>query len=263
MKQIICFVFALSCAYFLTAQTELVNQNRPLPNLGKTFSIVAHIVRDTSKNLAVDSTAVRNEIANMNKYFAPIGAKFEVCKINVIPNYALFELIDDKEYEEMLNMYHVDNRINMFFVNSYGGGELFGFAEPKGIENLENEGIVVLKPHATAAKMAHLMGHYFGLVHTFETAGELVKRTNCATTGDKICDTPADPFQLGDDPDLLLDAPTNPCRFIDKSRDANSEYYTPDVGNIMSMYYGCYCSFSQEQLKLMAETYLNAPKKMW
>jgi hypothetical protein len=223
---------------------------------------VAHIVKDSLGNLAVDSNDVKSLIADVNKFFAPIGASFEVCFVNVIPNYAFFELRDGQEYKEMLNMYHVDNRINMFFVKT-SFGELFGYADPKGIENVEDGGIVVLKSQMIDARVAHLMGHYFGLVHTFETKGELVKRTNCTTTGDNICDTPADPYDLANVLEDYLDIPNNPCLFIDKSRDANSEYYTPDVGNIMSMYYPCYCSFSYEQLKLMAETYLNAPQKMW
>ncbi len=46
------------------------------------------------------------------------------------------------------------------------------------------------------ATIAHEMGHYFGLLHTHETANgtELVNGTNCGTAGDLLCDTPADGF---------------------------------------------------------------------
>ncbi|MBL0071623.1 MAG: hypothetical protein IPP34_07360 [Bacteroidetes bacterium] len=35
------------------------------------------------------------------------------------------------------------------------------------------------------------MGHFFGLYHTFETqfGSELANGSNCATTGDLVCDT--------------------------------------------------------------------------
>jgi hypothetical protein len=262
MKGIFCFVLALSFANFLSAQTELVNQNRPLPNLGKKFNVVAHIVQDSSKNPVLDSNAVKNTVRKLSAYFAPIGVSFEVCKINLIPNYTFYDLKGPNDYQEMLNQYHLENRINLFFVNRYNGGELFGFADSLGIADMKDKGIVINKAAASEKQMAHLMGHYFGLMHTFETPGELVKRTNCTTAGDRICDTPADPYELGDLLSDYLDS-EYPCRFISKKRDAKGEYYTPDVGNFMSMYFPCYCSFSREQLDLMAKNYLQSSPKMW
>ncbi len=262
MKRLFCFVAALSFAYFLSAQTQLVNQNRPLPNLGKKFTVVAHLVQDSLGKTAIDSLKAKAVVKGLSAFFAPIGVSFEVCKINLIPNYSFYTLKGQNDYKEMLNQHHEKNRINMFFVDVYSGGELFGAADSLGIADLESKGIVVNKAFATEKNVAHLMGHYFGLVHTFEKAGELVKRTNCATAGDRICDTPADPYKLGNLITDYLDLKI-PCRFADKSRDSKGEYYTPDLGNFMSMYYPCYCSFSQEQLQLMADNYLKSSPKMW
>lgn len=262
MKKVICFIFALSCSFLTIAQTDLVHKNRPLPQVNKRFTIVAHIILDSLKNPVADSTLIKNEIAAMNSFFTPIGVSFEVCKVNLIPNYAFVELKDNEEYKEMLNMHHVDNRINMFFVNQYNSSEYYGAADSLGIQDVEYGGIVVNLNGIKNTFMAHLMGHYFGLTHTYISGGELVKGSNCTTAGDKICDTPADPFKEGDDFKSYLD-PIKPCLFVDKSKDAQNEYYTPDVGNIMSAYRTCFCSFSYEQLKLMANNYLNAPRKMW
>ncbi len=49
------------------------------------------------------------------------------------------------------------------------------------------DGIVVT---AFGALMAHEMGHYLGLYHTFE--GLNCANNNCATEGDRVCDTPPD-----------------------------------------------------------------------
>lgn len=262
MKKVICFIFALSCTFLTIAQTDLVHKNKPLPQVNKSLTIVAHIILDSLKSPVADSNTIKQEIANMNKYFAPIGLSFQICKVNLIANYAFEDLKDSEELEEMLNMHHVDNRINMFFVNQYSGGEFYGAADSLGILDVEYGGIVVNKQAIKATFMAHLMGHYFGLTHTYTQGGELVKGSNCATAGDKICDTPADPFKEGDNYKDYLD-PLKSCLFVDKSKDAQNEYYTPDLGNIMSAYRDCFCSFSYEQLKLMANNYNNAPRKMW
>lgn len=262
MRVVFYIFFAFCTFYNAAAQTSLVNTNRPLPNLGKTFSIVAHIVSDTNGIRAIDTNRLKKELALMNGYFSPIGVKFEVCKVNYIPNYTFFALKDKKEYGELINQYRVDKRINMYFLESYPDGELFGDAKFKGIAKPDSANVLVLYNHATAAKMAHLMGHFFGLVHTFDMKGEFVDGSNCKTAGDKICDTPADPFEEGSNP--LDDLSTvDFCRFTGKTKDFKGQYYVPDVGNIMSMYFPCYCSFSQEQLRLMAENYINSTDKLW
>ncbi|MCI0586924.1 MAG: choice-of-anchor C family protein [Planctomycetes bacterium] len=53
--------------------------------------------------------------------------------------------------------------------------------------------------------LAHELGHYFGLYHTNETTLGVEQQgscqalaPNCASAGDLVCDTPADPFPSGD-----------------------------------------------------------------
>lgn len=260
-------MLALSCAFFLSAQTQLVTKNRSLPAVNKTFYVIAHIVKDSLGKFP-DTNEVKTKIRGVSPYFAPIGINFDVCRVNIIPNYALNDLKDAKEYREMLNTYHVDNRINMFFVNSYDQfGEGFGFAESKGVQNVEDGGILfpnsfsplLLQPNPSLC-MAHTIGHYFGLAHTFDGGNEVVNRTNCNTEGDKLCDTQADPYIIGTPFTNYID---DKCSFTDKSKDSEGQYYIPDVGNIMSYYSPCFCSFTSDQLQLMAESYLNALKKMW
>lgn len=260
MKRLFCFITLLTSCYFLNAQTDLVVQNRSLPKVGKTFSVVVHIVADSTKRLSVHPDTIKKQVSKMNAFFTPISVGFEVCKVDTIFNYKFYDLKDTMEYQEMLNQHRVNNRINMFVLNSYNDGELFGFAAQSGITQLTDGAIVLHRTFANAGVMAHLMGHYFGLDHTFETKGELVDGSNCATTGDKLCDTPADPYEKGDN---VLDYINAKCEFINTSKDAKNQYYVPDVGNIMSYYYPCFCSFSQAQLRKMATTYLSSSPKMW
>jgi hypothetical protein len=61
-----------------------------------------------------------------------------------------------------------------------------------------------------------------------ETTGgsELASEKNCASSGDYICDTYADPnlfYQVADS-----------CRYIGTMRDESGKYFVPSVANIMS-----------------------------
>jgi hypothetical protein len=89
--------------------------------------------------------------------------------------------------------------------------------------------------------LTHELGHYFNLLHTFQsstdanqTNREYVTRdamqgANCATKGDLLCDTPADPY--GRDSLSLLG-----CSYTGTARDPQGQLYTPSLANIMSYY---------------------------
>ncbi|MVM29816.1 hypothetical protein GO755_07220 [Spirosoma sp. HMF4905] len=102
----------------------------------------------------------------------------------------------------------------------------------------------------------HELGHSFNLYHTFgnnngtEFTDELVTRgagANCSTAGDLICDTPADPYTLNDNPSILI----NGCIVYNQDRpyrDANGDPYSPSVTNIMSYYFSnCGTDFTPGQ----------------
>jgi ELWxxDGT repeat protein len=79
--------------------------------------------------------------------------------------------------------------------------------------------------------LSHELGHVVGLPHTHGytnsgTTNELVDGSNCATHGDRFCDTPADPNLLG-----KVNAA---CRYTGTARDANAMLYQPNTRNIMS-----------------------------
>lgn len=80
--------------------------------------------------------------------------------------------------------------------------------------------------------MAHELGHFFGLIHTFGGSNwgaittELVNGSNCLTAGDLICDTPADPY-----PNTLV---TTACQYAGTAVDTNGDAYLPDFQNLMS-----------------------------
>ncbi|MFI5153589.1 MAG: gliding motility-associated C-terminal domain-containing protein, partial [Chitinophagales bacterium] len=96
--------------------------------------------------------------------------------------------------------------------------------------------------------LAHEMGHYLGLYHTFE--GLNCANTNCSVDGDKVCDTPPD-ASIGNS--LSCTQPQNSC-----SSDTLSGF-TVDMPDMISnfMDYGndaCHNAFTEGQAARMRST---------
>lgn len=256
MKHVI--ILLLLCAFpgLASAQTQ-----ERLPCIDKKFSIVVHIVMDNSPAAGIAEAKIQENVDSLNKNFAPICVSFEICEFRYISN-SYYNTIKNENWKEMQILYNVKKRINIYYVDAINlpSAGPCGFAELGGITDLDKEGIAIKKTAnctgSISKTLSHEMGHYFGLSHTFETGGgaELANGTNCATAGDHICDTPADPFVPGDDPNSYVDGS---CKFISMKKDGNNQYYDPIVGNIMSYYPDrCACGFTHDQLMLMAKTYL-------
>ncbi|MCU0348045.1 MAG: M43 family zinc metalloprotease [Saprospiraceae bacterium] len=258
---------SLASLFFLTSlavfgQTELITYQQPLPCLNQKFTIVANVVEDINGAWNVTEQDIQANVAAMNAFFEPICVSFEVCEFRAVPNYQL-DTLDGDDYIQLDIEQQQAFRINMFFVNEIAGLDqaACGFAELGGIGNYTSGGIVIKKGGCnTPGTFTHEMGHYFGLLHTFEGNGiELANGDNCDTAGDLICDTPADNYN----PDQPTAAyVNNECRYINTATDANGEYYRPDVGNIMS-YYPCSCGFTNGQYLKMAEVIRATNGRMW
>jgi hypothetical protein len=226
-----------------------------LPCIDKKFSIVAHIVKDSLGKTGYTKVQIQKDVDALNKNFAPICVSFEICEYRYIDNFLYLEVDVNNQWKEMQVLYNLKNRINIYYVQKILAPVGVGFAGLGEIVNINKSGIVISIPGEST--LSHEMGHYFGLEHTFETkhGAELVNGSNCATTGDLICDTPADPNGI-----ISLS-----CQFISMNKDANGQYYTPLVNNIMSYYLpACLCKpgFTHQQYKKMAKTYLSKPG-MW
>lgn len=254
------------CFFIFTASVTMAQDREKLPCVDKEFSIVAHIFRDTLGQLNITEAQIIDRIAEANVHFAPICISFKVCEFRYHDNFQYDNNVRGEEWEEMQTLYHVRNRINIYYVADIEVPQFAcGYAGLGDIATLDKSGIVIQKLvgccDAGSKTHPHELGHYFGLEHTFETNNgqELVDGSNCTTAGDGICDTPADPYIIGSSMSIWLDN----CRFIYEGQDANGEYYDPNVGNIMSYYPNdCGCSFTHEQLHYMANYYLQN-QGMW
>jgi Pregnancy-associated plasma protein-A len=245
---------------------QLDYKYEPLPCLNKTVSVLVHIVDGSDGDSIITEEDILVEIDSLNKYFEPICLSFEVCAFKTITNWQFNELEDAEEWEDMQVKYHKARRLNMFFVKKTHLPNACGFAGLSGVQNLESGGIVIKKDciGGDSKTIPHEVGHFFGLLHTFEGNGvELVNGSNCQIAGDNICDTPADPFVNGDPVENYVNVGLG-CRFISPKVDANGEFYTPDVGNIMSYYPDeCGCGFTHQQYLKMAKTYQESLSNIW
>lgn len=258
------FIFSLLISCFSFSAFAQVQER--LPCIDKKFSIIVHIVVDNTPDPGITQAQILENVDSLNKRFAPICVSFEVCEFRYINN-SYYNIMKNDNWNEMQVLYNEKNRINIYYVNDIQvpGGGVCGFAGLGCITNVNSDGIVIKKlatcVSSNSKTLAHEMGHYFGLAHTFEGSGtELVNGSNCTTAGDLICDTPSDPFVFGDDPANYVDGS---CRFISMLTDANGQFYDPIVGNIMSYYPAtCACGFTHDQLMKMARVYL-AQIGMW
>ena len=233
----------------------------PLPCLNRNFSVVVHIARDSFWAPNITEADITAKVEALEPYFEDICVTFEICEFRYIDNFQYDNIGNTPWFSwgQLLIDHHVNAHINMFFVESASNaGNLTTIG---GIAQVQTGGMLVLKSEGVD-DIVHKMGHYFGLYDTNEGAlsanPELVDGSNCATSGDLICDTPADPYY----PDPFISWVDINNEFIYMGQDANGEYYIPHVENIMSNYPGR-CEFTYQQYLKMAEVYLGSNPKMW
>jgi hypothetical protein len=102
----------------------------------------------------------------------------------------------DKDLKN-LNRWEPRSYINIWLVNSlswYGNASIAGYAYPPSVAGSQLDGIVLEseyfgKDKSLTVPLIHEMGHYLGLLHTFNGG---CKNDNCLIDGDKVCDTPPD-----------------------------------------------------------------------
>lgn len=170
-------------------------------------------------------------IDEMNEVFAEIGIEFYLLGINhfvdedlsTIKKNLLFNNWD-QDWSDLKDHFSEEDVLDIFFLaeieqnifERIGDRYTVAFADMPGnlvsdvtgaeyFSNDKKDAIAyntIYFQQFDIDKLIHEIGHYFGLLHTFETVTSLTREkvdgSNCANAGDKICDTPADPY--GKDP---------------------------------------------------------------
>ena len=202
--------------------------------------IKAHVLRRTDGTGGLSIADLNIALAQVNSYYINVGTglQFYFCgSPNYINNTNLYDY-DNTEESTLCNANDVTNAINVYFPNTiqFGSLAVSGYAYFPSTLASTNRLFVQASNATDLRTFTHELGHYFNLLHTFQGSTdpnlanrELVQGGNCATKGDLVCDTPADPY--GRDSVSLLG-----CSYTGTARDPQNQLYNPSLSNIMSYY---------------------------
>ncbi|MCP4442571.1 MAG: DUF4384 domain-containing protein [Aureispira sp.] len=217
------------------------------------FPVKIHVVQksDGSEGTTVDE--VKQAIKKLNTFFLKIYVRFvPLGDYNYINNDFFHKFNKDTE-DEFCKTQDVPNVINLYIVGSIKSGysSYCGYTYPPSSTKNVDRIFIAKKYLDNGVTLARQAGHYFSLYPTHgpdedKRSDELVNGTNCATTGDCICDTPADP---------KLDSRSvdERCGYIGQMKDGNNKFYRPALDNIMcdNPRFECRKTFTNEQYKRM------------
>lgn len=210
--------------------------------------VKVHIVGDNNGNGYYRPRFLLNTFCILREQFAQVGFHFYIKgEINYINNSALYE--HQGGVGSIVSANNDRNAVNMYFVEDPAGacGYYSGFGGNPFIAIRKSCGGI------NNSTVAHELGHYFSLPHTFSgwegrnsnanptNGDERVDGSNCSFRGDLFCDTPAD----------FISNRWN-CPYNGTKVDFNGDRYAPD-GSLFMSYANdaCQNKFSPEQIDAM------------
>ncbi|MCZ7558281.1 MAG: M43 family zinc metalloprotease [Bacteroidia bacterium] len=220
------------------------------------LNVVLHILRGPQGEGGITTNEALASFEYLNDVFSAYNITFvhlddqNPVRVHNLPNYSYWPL---PEYAGLTvsGWYREANAINIYYVDGASNEGWLGFTTSRSAADM-----FIRTGYQTLYPMIHEMGHCFGLRHTHgdpSSHDELVTRgpgANCATAGDMLCDTPAEPWNNDGGIRTYVNMS---CEYTGTFKDANDEYYTPDTHNYMSYtnIHDCYTHFSAGQVALM------------
>ena len=196
--------------------------------------VQVHIMANTQNYQAMDSYTLGFYLNQINTELIEANIQLYQCgDLNVIVDDNLYNLYLSQDSQ--LDVHDVSGKLNLYFVNNLSQGVAgpyyCGYSKYPG----DGERIVFSRGcygYNQVSVILHLIGQYLSLYPTHgpdngAMTAELVDGSNCATTGDEICDTPADPR-------LNRSGAMSGCTYVGTFQDANQQLYQPNTTNFMS-----------------------------
>ncbi len=239
----------------------LLEQSSAVQKTIYTIPIVFHVVHQNGPENISDAEIIaaveecNQQLSNSGVFQTPDGsdANLRVCLASVDPFGNPTDGITRHESPLTVAMYgdmNIDMQLknlgrwcpptylNVWIVSSVSSGFASGYATFPGSYHDGHQGIVMEHDALTYGWLAHEVGHYFFLYHTFD--GVPCLNDNCLQDGDKVCDTPVDITAYGCQLDLC-DTDMNDTTGLN-----------PFTSNVVEMpncmdYSDCRMAFSQGQ----------------
>jgi hypothetical protein len=190
--------------------------------------IRVHIIMNIKGLAGVNQANIYQSVAAANSFFIAAGIQFFIDPLDYIADYNYSFITYNKLKKELLTRYAIENRINLFLVDSIKmiSSRIYGFTYFP--DEADSNIIYLDKNYSSGNSLTTMLGHFMGLLSTHEVAGgmELASEQNCSSSGDFICDTYADPG--------LFNQVVDSCKYIGSIRDNSGNYFVPSVANIMS-----------------------------
>jgi len=238
--------------YFGCEQINRVNRK---------LSVLFQVIKDTLGGTGVTDAQLQASLERLNEVWAPTAISFEFCERRDLDNHQFNNFVELTDGADMIAMYYEPKIINVFIsatVNTMAYGDVNGYAFlPGGLDIIHVKKSTMQDP--SFGTLIHEMGHFLGLLHTFEsdTGLELVDGSNCSTAGDLVCDTEANPT------DNANDFTGADCNYTGMPAvDAMGNFYVPPSKNHMS-YSNCRCEFTKQQYNRMVEQYVQIRNYLW
>jgi hypothetical protein len=212
--------------------------------------ITIHQVRHTNGTYSKNSSLepFYHSLISLNRIFSEAHIQFYVNKnIDYIDNDAyLLPTLNGAANQQLITNYKNANTANVWILDGWSDATVGGKAGPSGVQLADLSERTVI----------HEFGHFFTLIHTFDFANgvEKVTRTggNCATAGDGLCDTHADPYGLTTSQVIGNALTYKNCTITSNTRDLNNDVYSPPFDNFMAYYdNSCGLKFTPQQFDRM------------
>lgn len=238
----------------------------PIPRYFLDVPLTVHIVRFSNGTGGLTQAQVDQTIADANAHYVAAGVQFFQSGATRFINSDAFMLNIDTtaEINALKQTDVVPNTVNVYFTMNLAvedGSDpdtlpdaLCGHSS---FTSMAVQGVAMANSCTSSggntSTFAHELGHYFDLFHTHETAmgAECPNGSNCATAGDLVCDTPADP---------RLDLPNmlnfGTCAYMGTGTRCGQPF-NPDPTNLMSYAGDCRTHFTAGQNDRVLATLVN------
>lgn len=208
-----------------------------------TFPVQIYLIAPPSK-CSITQEEITAAFNNLNQTFKDLQIQFkpESEVFYIYDKTRLDDLYDDQNAETNFTKKIYNQRVlNLYICQNYES--IVGFTHYP-ILNINR--LFIARDKLNDSALIHEMGHFFGLLHTFEhslSTAEKINDPDCDKNGDKICDTPADISGAS----FLEDE----CKLFGEYKDVNGNTFSPDLSNFMSYYGKCRSRFTTEQIERM------------